>query len=32
MTLFANPQETNKIIAKKRTSNTKIIIQIENEI
>ncbi len=32
MTLFANLQETNKIFAKKRTSNMKIIIQIENEV
>jgi hypothetical protein len=31
MTLFANLQETNKIIVKERTSNMKIIIQIENE-
>jgi hypothetical protein len=32
MTLFANLQETKKMIAKERTSNTKIIIQIENEV
>jgi hypothetical protein len=32
MTIFANLQETKKIIAKERTSNFKIYRQIENEV
>jgi hypothetical protein len=32
MTIFANLQETKKIIEKERTSNYKIYRQIENEV